>query len=176
MIEHTDFTDDDMHAHGPSKSQRKRDKHALHLLAERLAHLPRRELERLNLSEATWNALDETHRIKDIRALGRHWKRIANLLEREDMAAVHALMDENDARERAAAAHHHLIERWRERLISDDHTALSEFIDEHPRVERQPLRALIRAAQRDHACGRTEAPRKLYRFLREALEPAADQS
>jgi ribosome-associated protein len=155
---------------GPSKSQLKRDKLALHALAERMAGMSRSELARLNLSEATWIALDETHRIKDLRARGRHWKRIANLLEREDMAAVHALVDQADAREREAAAHFHTLERWRERLIAGDEGALSEFIDECPEVDRQQLRALIRAAQRDQERGRPDAPRKLFRFLRDTVE------
>ncbi len=133
--------------------------------------MPRAELLRLNLSEATWTAIDETPRIKDHRARGRHWKRIANLLEREDMHAVHALVDQAEQWERQAAAHHHRLERWRERLIAEgDDGALSEFIAEHPEIDRQQLRALVRAAQRDQERGRPEAPRRLFRFLRETLE------
>jgi ribosome-associated protein len=162
--------EDDEEERGPSKSQLKREKLALQALAERMAGMPRSELERLNLSSATWAALDETSRIKDIRARGRHWKRIANLLEREDMAAVHALVDQADTREREAASRLHALERWRERLIADDEGALSDFIDECPDVDRQQLRTLIRAAQRDQERGRPDAPRKLFRFLREARE------
>lgn len=158
---------------GPSKSQLKREKLALQALAERMAGMPRAELERLNLSAATWAALDETPRIKDIRARGRHWKRIANLLEREDMAAVHALVDQAESREREGAAHLHALERWRERLIAEDEGALSEFIDACPDVDRQQLRTLIRAAQRDQERGRPDAPRKLFRFLRDSLESSA---
>jgi ribosome-associated protein len=161
---------DEVEQRGPSKSQLKRDKLALQALAERLAGMPRAELERLNLSEATWVALDETPRIKDVRARGRHWKRIANLLEREDMAAVHALLDRAEAREREATVRLHILERWRERLIRDDEGALGELIQQCPNVDRQQLRTLIRAAQRDQARGRSEAPRKLFRFLRDLLE------
>lgn len=168
---HHDHVDheDEPYDQGPSKSQRKRDKHALHVLAERMARMPAAELEELKLSTATRAALEETHRIKDIRALGRHWKHIANLLEREDMDAVHALVDRAEERESRAAAHHHLVERWRERLIEEDAGALSEFIAAHPHVDRQQLRALIRAAQRDHEHAKPDAPRKLYRFIRDAL-------
>jgi ribosome-associated protein len=155
---------------GPSKSQLKREKLALQALAERMAGMPRAELARLNLSAATWAALDETSRIKDIRARGRHWKRIANLLEREDMPAVHALVDQAEAREREAAAQLHALERWRERLIGEDEGALSELIDACPGVDRQHLRTLIRAAQRDQERGRPDAQRRLFRFLRETLE------
>jgi ribosome-associated protein len=132
--------------------------------------MPRAELERLRLSEATWAAIDETDRIKDPRALGRHWKRIANLLEREDMHAVQALMAGAESRERDAAARHHLLERWREQLIAEGDKALAEFLAEHPQADRQQLRTLVRAAQRDVERGRPDAPRKLFRQLREILD------
>ncbi|WP_295393506.1 ribosome biogenesis factor YjgA [uncultured Thiodictyon sp.] len=155
---------------GPSKSQFKREHLALQALAERLTAMPRVQLERLRLSDATWAAIEETGRIKDIRARGRHYKRIANLLEREDMHAVHALMDQAAERERADAAHHHGLERWRERLIGEGNEALSEFLDEFPQTDRQQLRTLIRAAKRDTERGRPEAPRKLFRFLRTVVD------
>ena len=174
--EYEDLPDDfEERPQGPSKSQVKREKLALQALAERLAGMPRGELERLGLSAATWVALDETPRIKDPRARGRHWKRIANLLEREDMAAVHALIDGAEAREREANARHHALERWRERLIQDGDPALESFIDEYPAVDRQPLRALVRAAQRDAEQGRPDAPRKLFRFLRAVVDGAVDE-
>ncbi|HYN78620.1 MAG TPA: ribosome biogenesis factor YjgA [Lamprocystis sp. (in: g-proteobacteria)] len=160
------------HPEGPSKSQVKRDRHALQALAERMTAMPRAQLERLKLSPATWVAIDETPRIKDQRARGRHFKRIANLLERDDMHAVHALVDQAAARERAAAADHHRLERWRTRLITEGDGALSEFLDEHPQTDRQQLRTLVRAAKRDTERGRPEAPRKLFRFLRETVDGA----
>ena len=132
--------------------------------------MPRAELQRLNLSEATWAAIDETPRIKDVRARGRHWKRIANCLEREDMHAVHALVDQAETREREANARHHRLERWRGRLIAEGDAALADFLSEHPHTDRQQLRALVRAAQRDTERGRPEAPRKLFRWLREVLD------
>ncbi len=88
---------------GPSKSQVKREHQVLQDLAQRLVSLPRSELERLDLSEATWAAIDETARIKDIRALGRHYKRIANLLAKEDMAAVEALLHGQERQKQAEA-------------------------------------------------------------------------
>jgi ribosome-associated protein len=147
----------------------------LQLLAERLTVMPRGELLRLKLSEATWAALDETPRIKDHRARGRHYKRIANLLAREDMHAVTALMDEAEGRERADRAAHHRLERWRERLLGEGDGAISDFLDEYPQTDRQPLRALVRAARRDAERGRPESSRRLFRFLRESVA-AADEN
>ncbi|NEV63121.1 ribosome biogenesis factor YjgA [Thiorhodococcus minor] len=172
MTEYEDDLDETLEdlPEGPSKSQIKRDKHALQALAERMAGMPRHELERLNLSEATWAAIDETPRIKDLRARKRHWKRIANLLEREEMHAVRVLVDEADVREREETARHHALERWRERLIAEGDAAVTEFVDDCPSVDRQQLRALVRKAKKDSERGKPDAPRKLFRFLREAME------
>lgn len=157
---------------GPSKSQVKREHLALQDLAERMVALPRAGLERLHLSEATWVAIDETPRIKDQRARPRHFKRIANLLAREDMEAVHVLLDQRAEAERAAAARHHQVERWRERLIVEGDAALTELLDLCPGADRRQLRQLVRSAQRDREQGKPEAPRRLFRFLRGALDEA----
>jgi ribosome-associated protein len=154
---------------GPSKSQVKREHHTLQDLAKRLVSLPRGELERLELSAATWAAIDETARIKDIRALGRHYKRIANLLARDDMAAVEALLHGQERLKQEAAARHHILEHWRQRLLTEGDEALGELLAEHPRVDRHSLRTLIRAARKDREQGKPEGDRRLFRFLRDEL-------
>ncbi len=163
---------DDLAPEGPSKSQVKRELHALQELAERLVSLPRAELHRLDLSGATWAAVDETARIKDLRALRRHYKRIGKLLAQEDTEAVHALMHEKDTLARQESARHHRLERWRERLIEEGDDALSAFLDEYPTVDRQRLRTLIRTVQRDREQGKAESARKLFRLLRAEIERA----
>jgi ribosome-associated protein len=62
------------------------------------------------------------------------------------------------------------LERWRERLIGEGDGAISDFLEEHPATDRQQLRTLVRAAKRDTERGKPEAPRKLFRFLRAAVE------
>jgi len=154
----------------PSRSQIKREHQALQALAEQLLALPRPLLEALALSEATWVAIDETARIKDRRALRRHYKRIANCLARENTEPLQALLAQREAQARAASARQHQIERWRERLIEEGDEALAELIRVHPEIDRQQLRNLVRAAQRDSARGRPEAPRRLFRYLRDWIE------
>ncbi|MGB5834743.1 MAG: ribosome biogenesis factor YjgA [Thiohalocapsa sp.] len=155
---------------GPSKSQVKRDMHALQTLAEQLVALPRAELERLGLAEGTWTAIDETARIKDRRALRRHFKRIANCLARENTQPLEDLLAAREQLALEASARHHQLERWRARLIGEGDHALTEFLDAHPIANRQQLRTLVRAAQRDSARGRPDAPRKLFRLLREVVD------
>jgi ribosome-associated protein len=159
---------------GPSRSQVKREHRALQDLAERLLALPRAELERLRLSEATWVAIDETARIRDPRALRRHYKRIANLLEREDPEPIAALTAAREALARQTSARHHETERWRERLIEEGDAALGELLARYPTSDRQHLRALVRAARRDRDQGRPEGPRRLFRAIRDLVEGAGE--
>lgn len=155
---------------GPSKSQIKREFQALQDLAEQMTLMPRAELERLELSEATRAAIDETSRVKDLRARGRHFKRIAKLLAAEEVAAAHSLKEKKEMMAREAAARHHRVEHWRERLIEEGDEALSDLLRLCPGADRQQLRQLMRAAKRDREKCRIDAPRKLFRFLRETLE------
>lgn len=161
---------------GPSKSRVKRELHALQAMAEQMVSLPRAELERLGLGEATWAALDETARIKDRRALRRHYKRIANCLARENTEPLADLLATREREARAAGARHHQLERWRKRLIADGDAALTEFLDAHPDADRQQLRTLIRAARRDDERGRPDAPRKLFRLLRDIVAGQAREA
>jgi ribosome-associated protein len=157
----------------PSRSQIKREHLALQALAEQLLALPRASLERLALSEPTWVAINETARIKDQRALRRHYKRIANCLARENTEPLQALLAQREAQAQAATARQHEVERWRQRLIDTGDEALAELIQAYPAVDRQQLRSLVRAAQRDTERGRPEAPRRLFRSLRDLLTAAA---
>jgi ribosome-associated protein len=155
---------------GPSKSQIKRELHALQGLAEQLTRLPKADVEGLGLGEATWAAIDETARIKDQRALRRHYKRIAKCLARENTEPLQDLLAAREQHAREAASRHHALERWRTRLIDEGDEALTEFLDAYPRSDRQQLRQLVRAAQRDSERGRPDAPRKLFRLLRNLVE------
>lgn len=156
----------------PSRSQIKREHEALQALAEQLVALPRAQLEALSFGEVTWMALDETARIKDQRALRRHYKRIANCLARENTAPLQALLAQREGQARAASARLHEVERWRTRLIEQGDEALGELIQTCPQIDRQQLRNLVRAAQRDTERGRPDAPRRLFRHLRALLDGA----
>ena len=174
LADHRDSDMEQVLDEGPSKSAIKREHHALQDLARQLPRLPRAELETLALDDKTWEAIDETARIKDKRALARHYKRIANCLARLDQEPLRILLARREQAERAASARHHQLERWRERLIAEGDAALGEFLTQHPQAERQPLRALIRAAQRDAERGRPDGSRKLFRYLRDSVQLASD--
>mgnify|MGYP003561740327 FL=1 len=130
-------------------------------------------MEEIDLSEATRAAIDETARIKDHRALRRHYKRIANCLARENSEPLKSLLIARDARAREASALHHQLERWRARLLAEGDAALTDFLNAHPNADHQQLRTLVRAARRDQEHDRSQAPRKLFRLLRDTVANSA---
>ena len=155
---------------GPSKSQVKRELRARQELAERLVQLPLAEVEALSLGDALRAAIDETARIKDLRARRRHFKRIGKLLAGEDLEAVRGLLDHKGRLVREESARHHRVERWRVRLIEEGDVALGELLELCPEADRQRLRQHARAARRDAERRREDASRKLFRLLRETLK------
>ena len=86
------------------------------------------------------------------------------------MAAVEALLHGQERQKQAEAARLHRLERWRERLISEGDEALGDLLAERPDLDRHQLRTLIRAARKDREQGKTDGDRRLFRFLREALD------
>ncbi len=50
-------------------------------------------MQQLTFSEKTWEAIRETARIKDPRALRRHHKRVANCLAREDITELQQMIE-----------------------------------------------------------------------------------
>ena len=67
-----------------------------------------------------------------------------------------------------------LIESLDDWFLDEGDAAFTEFLEECPGADRQHLRQLLRAAQRDREIGRPDAVRKLFKALRTALEEAGD--
>ncbi len=154
----------------PSKSQQKREHHALQTLAESLIRLSARELEQIPLSDELRGAVKEASHLKR-GALQRQVRYIAKLLALEDSKKVGDALERVRHGSREETARHHRIERWRDRLLEEGQEALSEFLDVHPKTDRQQLRQLIRNALSERARGQPpKAFRRLYALLREQVE------
>lgn len=153
----------------PSKSEQKREHHAIQDLAEALAGLSASELEQIPLSDELRDAVKEASGLKR-GALKRQVRYIAKRLATEDSKEVGEALDRLLHGSREETARHHRIERWRERLLAEGQEALSEFLDAHPQTDRQQLRQLIRNARSERE--RDQSPkafRKLYALLREQV-------
>lgn len=169
-----DDTEHDPHDFGPSRSQRRRDALAVLTLAEQLVALTPNRLEQIELPD---DVRTEIAHVRSIRAHGarkRQMAYLAKLMRRHDedvFAAAHAALGENREGRRREHAAMQRLETLRERLIEDGDTALAELIAEHPDIDRQHLRSLIRRAAAERASGKPpRAYRELFRALRDILE------
>ena len=161
----------------PSKTQRKKDMHALQALGAELVRLRRDQLQRIDLPDELREAVEFAHRVTSHEGRRRHMQYLGKLMRQLDAEAIRAAISRVTGESRASVALMHLAERWRERLIADD-AALTEFVAAHPAADVQWLRATIRATRRESAM--QQAPRharELYRWLHEQLEdPATHES
>ena len=151
-----------------SKSERKREMHALQDLAERLADLKPGQWEQFEFSESMRAALEESRRVKGQNAMRRHVRRLGKLLQHEDAEQVRVLFQRIDNEHLADTERFHRLERWRDRLLEEDGEALQELLDVCPNADKQQLRQLIRSAKQEQEHAKPPVnQRKLFRFLRE---------
>ena len=76
-----------------------------------------------------------------------------------------------------AVREHHIVEKWRERLLNEGHDALTELLDEYPHADRQQLRQLVRNAQKEKELAKPpKSSRLLYRYLKALFDVEDDWS
>lgn len=129
-----EFHDDDSQFEEKSKSQIKRELHALQDLGERLTTLQPQLLERLPLTDPLRKALLEAPKHKAHIARKRHIQYIGKLMRDQDVDAIVALIDQVDSSTRQYNERFHALERWRDQLIAGGDAALDAFVGEFPRV------------------------------------------
>lgn len=141
---------------------------ALQKLGERLTRTPASQLARMPLSEDMRTALAETARIKSHNALRRHYRRLGKLLRTEELESIQQVIDEIDGNHQTGVDRFHVLERWRERLLEGGSEDFGEFLATYPEADRQHLRHLIQAVQREREKEQPPAAyRKLFKYLRE---------
>lgn len=159
----------------PSKSARKRAHKALQDLGDELMKLSASQLERIPLRDdlreliAAGRELRKGARSRQVRHLG-------NRLAQVDDTPIRSALESLRGPTALDSARLHRAERWRERLLEPGDEAMHDLIAQFPAVDRQQLRALVRAARDERA--RQMPPRRfreLLRFVR-ALDEAADQA
>ena len=153
----------------PSKTQLKKNMHALQELGETLTTLSRDHLDQLDLPEALRDALDELERVGKHEARRRHMQFIGKLMREVDPEPIRAQIDRWETGTRANKAAFKASERWRERLIAEP-DALNEFIAAQPEVDRDELAALIAKARVQAARGEAPAAsRQVFRVVYRAM-------
>ncbi|WP_407312256.1 ribosome biogenesis factor YjgA [Pseudomonas sp. nanlin1] len=162
---------DDSLDEGKSKTQVKRELHALVDLGERLTTLKPDVLARLPLSDPLRRALADAPKHTSNIARKRHIQFIGKLMRDQDLDAILVLLDQLDASTRQYNERFHNLERWRDRLLAGDDGVLESFVNEYPETDRQHLRQLIRQAQHELAHNKPPATsRKVFKYIRDLDE------
>ena len=152
----------------PSKSQLKRDAHALQKLGVHLLEIPYSEWIHLGLGEDLVSALREAKRLHSHGARKRQLQYIGKLMRNIDPEPSQRYFSERQLKARQQTLRHRQLEAWRDRLITEGDRAVDAFLEQHGQADRQHLRQLIRQAQKERAENKPpRTSRALFRYLRD---------
>ncbi|EDY86108.1 hypothetical protein GP5015_2018 [gamma proteobacterium HTCC5015] len=153
-----------------SKSQQKRDAHALTDLGKTLIDFAASDLDKIPLSDELRKAIIAAQGMKK-GALKRQTQFIGKQLRKIDTEAIQKAVDDILHARKSAGREFKQLEQWRDRLLSDDKSALTDFIGQYPHADVQRLRQLIRNAQKEQSQSKPpKAFRELFRELRTIAE------
>ncbi|MDQ2962771.1 MAG: DUF615 domain-containing protein, partial [Pseudomonadota bacterium] len=152
-------------AERPSKTRQKAEMDALQMLGQALLDVgPARRAE-LDLPERLVEALDAAQRMTHREARRRQMQFIGRLMRDIEAAPIRTRLAQWADAPNAEKARLHAVERWRERLLAEDH-ALDRLCAERPAADRARLAALVGAVHAERARGQ---PPRAYRELFRAL-------
>lgn len=164
--------EDDIGDDRPSKSQMKREMHALQVLGVALVELPKDALKRMPMPESLADAVLEARRITDHEGKRRQLQyvgRVMRTLTEPETGALRAAIDSYRGVNKADTARLHWIEDTRAQLLADD-AALTAFIRRYPGADAQTGRTLIRNTRKETQQGK---PPRYFRELFQWIKTAS---
>lgn len=111
----------------PSKTERKRQHHALQKLGEQLLELKPELLDTLELDERLTDALAAARKMTAHEALRRQKQYIGKLMRDVDHEPIEALLARLKADDRRRNRVFADAERWRDRIVAEGHSALADL-------------------------------------------------
>jgi ribosome-associated protein len=163
----------------PSKSELKRQMTELQKLGEQLVAEPRDRVKRVPMPDEVRDAILMCQTITNHEGRRRQLQYVGKMmrtLSEDEVAAIQRTIDSWKGASKAETAALHALERRREKLLADD-KALTQLLAEHPELDGQQLRTLIRNARKEQAENKPpKAYREIFQILKEAGKqaPAAD--
>lgn len=156
----------------PSKSELKRQSNELQKLGEQLIEAPRDRVKRIPMPDNVRDAILMCQTITDHGGRRRQLQYVGKLmrtLDEEEVAVIQRTIESWKGMSKAETAALHALERRRDKLLADD-KALTQLLEEHPELDVQHLRALIRNARKEQA---ENKPPKAYREIFQILKDLA---
>jgi ribosome-associated protein len=145
-----------------SKSQVKREMHALEKLGEMLTKLPAQQIQNMDLPEELKGAILFAQSISKHGARKRQRKYIGALMRNVDPEPILIALRKIEGEHEEETQNFQELEHLRDDLIGNDTVVLEDVLNRFPRAERQRLNQLVRNARREKELGK---PPKAYRLL-----------
>ncbi|MFZ6747784.1 ribosome biogenesis factor YjgA [Undibacterium sp. Ren11W] len=154
----------------PSKSQLKREMTGLQKLGQELIDQPRDRVKRVPMPEDVRDAILECQKIKDHEGRRRQLQFVGKkmrTLDETEVALIQKTIDSWKGASKSDTAAMHALERRRDKLLAND-TAVTELMAEHPEIDAQQLRTMIRNARKEQAESKPpKAYREIFQLLKE---------
>ncbi|BBN80292.1 UPF0307 protein [Pseudoalteromonas sp. A25] len=157
-----------------SKSELKRDAQQYQQLAQDLASMPKKQRDKLPLTDDLLEAMVVADKIRQkSEAYRRHINYITKTLRLtenvEDIeAAIAVMLNKNNQ----ADVLLNKVELIRNELIEQGDSKINELLEQYPTLERQKMRQLVRQASKEF---KTQKPAKgykeLFQYIKEAIMP-----
>ena len=166
--------------YAPSKSQVKREMHALQELGEQLVELSNDKLRQLKVSDKMREAIKDAQRFTARGAKRRQLDYIGRLMRLEDAETIRHQLDVWENGSKAQAQNTQRLEAIRQLLLTQEQ-ALTEFFDEFTPDDPQAFRSLVRNAQREAKKNAALTPEqqpshKHYRQLYKSIKTIVEQN
>lgn len=149
-----------------SKSEIKRDAEDLKQLGEKLVNLTKANLTKVPLDDSLKDAIELAQRLQK-EARRRQLQYIGKLLRSIDAEPIREALEKIENKHNQQQAMLHKLEILRGELVTKGDAALTDLLNEHPSADRQQLRNLIRAAQKEKEQNKpSKAYREIYQILK----------
>ena len=153
-----------------SKSDLKRQMHALQALGESLIDLPKKQLQSLPISDELQEAIDIARDMKNNNGRRRQIQRIGKLMRFEDADRIkeqlqNTLKDEINKQKNIEAQKQKISDIYQSLLNSNE--MLTQFFEQYPKANRQLLRQLIANIRKEKATADTQSSKNTKRLVDE---------
>lgn len=164
-----DWTDDEEEIIWVSKSEIKRDAEHLKKLGENLINLTPANLEKIPLDDTLRDAIALAQRLR-LEARRRQIQYIGKLLRNLDPEPIQEALDKVENRHNQQLALLQKLEQTRDQLLEQGDGALNPLLAEYPNLDRQHLRNLIRAAQKEKQANKPPKNyREIFQYLKQMI-------
>ena len=149
-----------------SKTTLKKESKDIKKFGEKLVKYNQEVLNKFNFPQGIYEAIHELKNIKSNSAKKRQGQYLGKLLRAINMVDALETMEKIGLNPRKEIQKNHLIEEWRNKLISND-SELTNFISQYPDIDIQLLRQLILNTKKEIKNDKgNKHSRQLYKLIR----------